>query len=62
MGNLGLCFSTSEKEDIKGKWNAIIYIGKKFPHTFIAGLQKRFRANSDRPVEATKFVTLKEKL
>ena len=41
-------FPTVKEEDIKVKWYAIIYMGKKVPHTFIARLQKKFRADSDR--------------
>ena len=39
----------------------IIYIGKKVPNTFTARLQKRFRADSDGPVEAMGCLCLKEK-
>ena len=37
-------------------------MGKKVPHTFIARLQKRFRADSDGPAEAIECVCLKEKV
>ena len=37
-------------------------MGKKAPHTFIARLQKRFRADSDGLVEAMGCLCLKEKL
>ena len=50
------------KQDIKEKWYVIICISKKVPHTFIARLQKRFRADSDGPVEAIECGYLKEKL
>ena len=47
---------------MKGKWYAIIYMGKNVLHTLIARLQKRFRADSDESVEAFEWVCLKEKL
>lgn len=37
-------------------------MGKKVPNTFTARLQKRFRADSDGPVEAMGCLCLKEKL
>ena len=55
-------FPTVKEEDIKVKWYAIIYMGKKVPHTFIVRLQKKFRADSDGPVESIGCVCLKEKL
>ena len=52
-------FSLVKEEDIKGRWYAIIYKGKEVPHTFIAPLQKIFRADSDGPVEVIECVCLK---
>ena len=54
-------FPPVKEQDLKGKWYAIIYMGKKVPHTFIARFQKRSRADSDGLVEAIKCVCLKEK-
>ena len=39
----GTIFPPVKEEDINGKWYAIIYMGKKVPHTFIAHLQKRLK-------------------
>ena len=55
-------FPPVEEEDIKGKWFAIIYMGQKVPHVFIARFQRRFRFDCDAPVEAIECVCLKEKL
>ena len=52
-------FSLLKEEDIKGRWCAIIYKGKEVPHTFIALLQKIFRADSNGPVEVIECVCLK---
>ena len=40
-------FPPVKEENIKGEWYAIIYVGKKGPHTFVARIQKKFRADSD---------------
>ena len=51
-----------KEENIKGKWYAIIYIAKKGPHTSVARLHKKFRADFDGIVKAIRCVCLKEKL
>ena len=55
-------FLPVKEQDMKEKWYAIIYMGKKVHHTFIARLQKRFIADSDGPVQPIECVCLKEKL
>ena len=55
-------FPPVKEENIKGKWYAIIYIAKKGPHTSVARLHKKFRADFDGIVKAIRCVCLKEKL
>ena len=55
-------FPPVKEKNVKGKWYTIIYMSKKVLHTFIARLQKRFRADSDWSLEGIECVCLKEKL
>ena len=55
-------FPPVKEEHIKVKGYAIIYMGKEIPHSFIACLQKKCRADSDGPAEAIKYACLKKDL
>ena len=54
-------FPPVEEQDLKGKWYAICYAGRKIAHLFIARVTKRFRFDEGGPVEAIECLCLKEK-